>query len=368
MKARRGGAVQHAVRGLTMVEMVVVISVCAVLAALLVPAVFRSRSSARTVVCAGNLHGVGQALSLCVQETAGLLPDAYYIFNGHSGAYQVSVRLPQSAEPDAWMRPEPRKSLECPADETPISVAGRNMSGALVPVGSSYAYNVALPLLYRNASRLARPAETVTFYDGDLSVIAGAEWEYDQAWAQPTIRYRHRGEANFLFGDGHVEKAARYPGVGFAGGSEWLASARDTRTQSGASPVPPVGKAVGGKININPNNSPQASFTLTLPDGTTITRDDLNNDTPKLGPGFSSGKLEYTGPAVVVNVKPKGNGNQNGLTVDGVAYPLDNGKRYVISSQSMTVHLYNDHRDAKGKAMGKWWIEITAAGATVQEM
>jgi len=31
----------------------------------------------------------------------------------------------------------------------------------------------------------------------------------------------------------------------------------------------------------------------------------------------------------------------------------------------MDVHLYNDKRNKKGKAMGKWWIKIDAEDATI---
>jgi len=32
------------------------------------------------------------------------------------------------------------------------------------------------------------------------------------------------------------------------------------------------------------------------------------------------------------------------------------------------VHLYNDQRNNKGKATGKWWIQITATNAQVQAL
>lgn len=359
--------------GLTMAEMVVVMAICTVVAAVIVPMLFRSRASARMVLCAENLRGMGDAYALCLQENAGALPDAYYVFNGHDGVYTVSLRTPQSGPADALMQAESRKSMLCPADDVPVEIAAKDMSGASRSVRSSYAYNVALPLLYRNISRMGQPAEMVTFYDGDLSVLAGSTWEYDQAWAQPTIRYRHRGDANFLFADGHVEKIGRYPGITFVGGVEWLKSPRDTRV-IGPEPLPnsaPLqlhGLNGAVTININPNASAEDEFTMTLPDGTTVTRQDLANDTVFSSPGFAGAFLEYSGPAVVVNVKPKGNADENGLTLDGAAYNLQNGTRYVISSSTMTVHLYNDRRSSGGKAMGKWWITITATNAALQTL
>lgn len=77
--------------------------------------------------------------------------------------------------------------------------------------------------------------------------------------------------------------------------------------------------SLGGKININPNNSPQNEFTLNYVDSQgnehVITRDDLHQNSPINGDGTF-----YQGSAYRVRVKPKGNGNQNDLTVNGEAF------------------------------------------------
>jgi len=117
---------------------------------------------------------------------------------------------------------------------------------------------------------------------------------------------------------------------------------------------------IEGEININPNNSPHNEFSLTLADGTEITRDDLTQDY-----GGCSGEA-----AIHVHVKPKGNGNQNSLIRDGEPYPLVNANTYDIyneSGEQMNVTLYNDHINPQGKAMGHWWIAINATNATINE-
>ena len=115
--------------------------------------------------------------------------------------------------------------------------------------------------------------------------------------------------------------------------------------------TPPV--EITGLININPNNSPQNEFQLVNDaDGTNITRDDLHQDSPVDGDGDY-----YEGGATMIRVKPKGNGNQNGLMVNGEAFPLKNSNTYVFNGD-MTARIYNDHIHSNGKAMGKWWIEI----------
>jgi type II secretory pathway pseudopilin PulG len=119
---------------------------------------------------------------------------------------------------------------------------------------------------------------------------------------------------------------------------------------------PPTGHSVGGSLNINPNNNEDFEFLLVKPDGSQITRDDLL---------ASRGDLTYTGPAKLLRVQPKGNGNQNAITVDGETLSVRNGTLYTITSETMTVHLYNDK--ANGAAMGHWMIDsLVADNATVE--
>jgi len=564
MRSAQRGLVQDRLRllsrlrGLTITEMLVVMGICAALGLLLVPVVLRSRAEARKVVCANNLNGLGQAYTICLTESNNYLPDAYYTFEGTDGTYQVTLRGQENGQPDALFK-NSGAALVCPSDKAPARVLSRSTSGQAISVGASYAYNIALPLSFNNASRVTQPVNTVTFYDGDLTGVVG-EWSHSPGWAGDTIRYRHRKAANYLFLDGHVENSDGFPDRAFDGGGGWLALHDGTSGNGGnggwggngpgdggggdedpiditiedgevtpnencsatitcvgaafqygaGGPRIPVrayyrlnggskqtitddvrggeqvtledvgagdsismvgkttqyfrsyhestgndghcwilrdgdvvpsiagfagqdaieeflapymtpegcltlgvndviflfelsnytnynryscadfqdlvvlvsfsktasggtggggnaGNALGGSININPNNSPWFEFILRLPDGFEVTRDDLHDDDPiDHGSGFHSEYLEYTGPATLIRVKPKGNGNQNSLTLNGEPYPLQNRNRYIITSNSMNVHLYNSKRNRRGKAMGKWWIDVTAADANIE--
>jgi len=541
-------------RGLTLVEMLVVIGICGVLGLLLVPILIRSRSNARRVVCAGNLNELGQAYAVCLVESNNYLPEAYYTFERQEGdVVQVTFVGEEGGSAAGLLPNEYDGSLVCPSDDSPTDVQVRGGTGSALSVGSSYAYNVGLPLGFRNASRVSRPTDTVTFYDGDPAGVVG-DWEHSLGWAANTVRNRHGDRANYLFLDGHVENSGGFPDRAFDGGQSWFAlfdggsgdgsddewegepsdptidwtiddgtvtpneactvtitclgaafqngeggpripvhayyrldgGSRQELTDDvrggervvledfepgtpislvgkctqyirctyesddgsghcwlmcdgdvvpsiagfagqaaiesflepymtddghltlgpndviflfelsnyidynryscadfqdlvvlvtmsdgpagGSEPDEPEGSDIGGSININPNNNSDFEFEMILPDGYTITRDDLHSDNPHhhAGSGFHPDYLEYTGSAVSVRVKPKGNGNQNGLTVDGEPYSLQNRNRYLITSQDMTVHLYNAKRNKKGKAMGKWWITIDAEDAEIQ--
>jgi prepilin-type N-terminal cleavage/methylation domain-containing protein/prepilin-type processing-associated H-X9-DG protein len=58
----------------TLVELLVVISIIAILAALLLPTLGRAKESARATVCLSNLHQVGVALQIYVSENNNKLP------------------------------------------------------------------------------------------------------------------------------------------------------------------------------------------------------------------------------------------------------------------------------------------------------
>jgi hypothetical protein len=110
---------------------------------------------------------------------------------------------------------------------------------------------------------------------------------------------------------------------------------------------------MAGEVNINPNNSVD-QFYITKPDGSQITRDHLH----KYG-------RDYTGPATWIHVRPKGNANENSITLNGVNYPLKNGVTYDFSG-SFQIHLYND-KYVNGKAMGHWWIGLEGTEISVVE-
>lgn len=61
-------------RAFTLVELLVVLAIIAVLAALLLPVLARARESARATACLSNLHQIGIALQIYVQENNNKLP------------------------------------------------------------------------------------------------------------------------------------------------------------------------------------------------------------------------------------------------------------------------------------------------------
>ena len=102
---------------------------------------------------------------------------------------------------------------------------------------------------------------------------------------------------------------------------------------------------ITGSININPNNSPHHIFELTKSDGSKITRNDLHAATSS---DLTADGVYYSGLANSFRVKPKGNGAQTGITIDGVPYTLKNNTTYTFNAPNMNVSVYNTN------ASGPW--------------
>ena len=110
---------------------------------------------------------------------------------------------------------------------------------------------------------------------------------------------------------------------------------------------------LSGSLEINPNNSPDNEFVLIKPDGATITRDDLANDNTVYD---SEPCVYYSGPAMLIHVKPKGNGNQNTLIMDGTPYMVDNGTTYDFVGD-MNVVVQCGRNPGNHHANGQWQLD-----------
>ena len=246
VRDKRFAGMHRFCRGFTVVELGVVAGILAVLAALLVPMCHRSRAHSKRIICASNLNGLGRLHMLCLVETSNSFPDAYYNFSGDAGTYQVALRAPGADRADALFAKNVTSLLMCPMDSTPVDVLA---GGRTATAKASYAYNVLLPLSYDSAARLLEPANTVTFYDGDAAGVVGV-WEYSSRWAEPTVRRRHAGRANYLFLDGHVENQGAFPDRGFRKGDWWVAY-RDGPVAAPAEPDPIDITVSNGNVVLN---------------------------------------------------------------------------------------------------------------------
>jgi len=121
--------------GFTLVEILVVLSVIAMLTGILLPALSAARRAAYKTACKQNLHGCGIAFRMYLDDNKNVMPIIYNMPNSTVQDGPNSVSLYNSLSKYI----SGREALKCPADRYP-----EKNSSYFREEGSSYEYNVFL--------------------------------------------------------------------------------------------------------------------------------------------------------------------------------------------------------------------------------
>lgn len=221
----------HRIAAFTLIEMLVVIAVIALLAAMLVPAVGRAKAAGERGRCAANLQQLHKANQIYADDHETFVAAAADIWGRNSQRWH-GVRVSKSQPFDGASGPlapylgEGRVVRACPGlrnfakgFEAGCGGYGYNQWG----VGSqSYLYGSTNCQTGMMPAGIAEPGRTVMFTDtAYLNTGSGNLIEYSFAEsfftpgnsvpvvvnaypATPTIHFRHRGLANVAWCDGHV--------------------------------------------------------------------------------------------------------------------------------------------------------------------
>ena len=185
--------------GFTLVELLVVIAVIALLAAMLLPALSNAQEAARQTKCASNLRQVILAALMYADENDGFFPaqpdDGRPVRAvGGDGRNFYDLLMPYTLNPDAWL---------CPS-------AGANRAEDARPPGRLMGFHMNGLLITTNGLlevAVTRPSNTM------LASDAGEKRLWNSAYLRPNQMgdylydmpiSNHRGGGNVGFTDGHV--------------------------------------------------------------------------------------------------------------------------------------------------------------------
>lgn len=205
----------------TLIELLVVIAIIGVLAAMLMPALSQARDAARQTSCRSNLRQLGLATKLYVNNWDGFFPPASSPDNNQRWfGTRESENDPWEVEGSAlYPYLETDQISQCPEFINPDPGFEDGAGG----YGYNGQYVGGSPENYRPAvtGQIDSPTETVMFADTACLYDendAGSEFkliEYPfveapvfEAWSEdttPSTHFRHSGESNHIFVDGHVE-------------------------------------------------------------------------------------------------------------------------------------------------------------------
>jgi len=193
-------------RGFTLIELLLVIAIIAILAAMLLPALARSKKSARTILCLNNLKQLALATGMYVIDN-----ESYF---------------PSSNSPDKWpqsVRPDYQNLhlLVCPEDTSINGAGSANLSADLAP--RSFLINgwtdyfdllpQPVPFEIMPESVIEQPSETILL--GEKQEGQGDFLMDLRTYNQDTVLEQSRhggagasGGANYAFADGSARLLA----------------------------------------------------------------------------------------------------------------------------------------------------------------
>lgn len=190
-------------RAFTLTELLTVISVIAILAAILIPVVGNVRASANATRCASNLRQMAIGAQAYAADNKGIIvpwrPPVGSAYWMTSLAPYVGVKRPASpavVEDSVFMCPteEPNKKGELFYTEDRI----RTRYSLNLHIAWDGAAGVAWQRRTVRYNELQNPAKTYLFID--LFGTGGGGY-----WMAPSLVYPHKDRVNVAFTDGHVE-------------------------------------------------------------------------------------------------------------------------------------------------------------------
>lgn len=196
----------------TLLELLIVIAIIAMLAAMLLPALNKAKAKANEISCAGNLKQLGASIHLYAGDSNDFLPvsvhwganysaDKFENYNWYANWLLMSYI--GWREGVSYSNPLPNlKTRFCPADKEPWGdFAGNKTLSYAVNLYFGYGW-------YHKRTRISdfrTPGQTFSFADSSKYASSAVS---DASTGFETLSYRHSNGMNCSYLDGHVSRVS----------------------------------------------------------------------------------------------------------------------------------------------------------------
>jgi len=206
---RRNAAKAEGRGPFTLIELLIVITIIAILTSLLLPSLKKSQDLAKRIKCMGNLRQIGNAFNMYCQDYNSYFPSCLDYSQGGSPIWWQS-KLAYYISPKATYT---HPIYRCP-------------SQADILINYCYAINTCLAYYHKADGTLVRqvpPVQRITKPSRSSILIDGksgySNYDYrsrtDPAYTYCSIGFVHGNGANILYVDAHAENHSPITGYGY---------------------------------------------------------------------------------------------------------------------------------------------------------
>lgn len=195
-------------RAFTLIELLMVISIIAILAAILFPVFAQARDAARSTTCRSNLRQIGTAVVMYVTDYDGCYPilrgaktSSFMDWRGGIAPYLKNVgvfRCPSNQAGNALYNGDCQTVILAPG--VPQVYVSYGWTAVGWSTTNGFSYGSGAPGLSETA--IPSPSDQLIVADSTYTCTEFCEW--CGQWAGPNPQSGHQGGANFLFADSHV--------------------------------------------------------------------------------------------------------------------------------------------------------------------